>query len=322
VSIIDSLSAGYRFLTKRLDLLLIPLCLDILLWMVPRLSVVSLFDRAAELYLETATFSTLSDEMVTLIEQAAQGISTVGQNSNLLNLLVNSTLLHMPSLLVVLQPLAGVQLQDITEPYTVAGLALLFALIGLLIGVIYMGLMARYLPIGALPKAMDWPDFISRVLRHWWLLIVWVVVVILLLLILLIPIALIMMLVSLISPGLASLLTVFASSIIMILFFYLYFVSAGLILDNLSLYHAVAQSFVLVRNRFWKTLGFIILTSFISLGCGLLLDQLAIYQPIGTLAAILLNAYIGSGLVMALLIFYRTQLITPGEQELELVNNE
>jgi len=322
VSIIDSLSAGYRFLTKRPDLLLIPLFLDILLWVSPRLSIVSLFEQVSQLYLETAQTATLSEEIVALVEQAAQGISAVGQSSNLLNLLVNSTLLHVPSLLIVLEPLAGSQLRDITDPYAVTGLALLFSLSGLLLGVIYMELMARYLPIGALPKAVEWPEFISRSFRHWGLLIVWVVAMILIMLALSIPVALAIMVVSLISPSVASLLTVFLGSLIMILFFYLYFVAAGLILDNLPLYNAVIQSFVLVRNRFWKTLGFIILTNFISLGCGLLLDQLASYQPVGTLAAILLNAYIGSGLVMALLIFYRTQLITPDEQELKLVNSE
>jgi len=300
VGIVDSLSAGYRFLTKRLDLLLIPLCLDLFLWATPRLTIRTLFERVSQLYLETAKAaigtstetSTVTEDMMPMIEEASKAIAAFGESSNLLSLLVNNSLVRMPSLIVLLEPLAGTQNRDMVDPYTVVGWGVLLSIVGLGIGVIYMELMARYLPIG---------------------------VIIICGLALMIPVALAITLMFFVSPSLASLLTLFLGGMVMILYFYLYFVAAGLILDNLTLYQSVAQSFVLVRNRFWKTLGFILLTNFISMGCGLLFYQLAIYQPFGTLSALLINAYIGSGLVMALFIFYRSQLITP--EELELVDS-
>lgn len=327
MGIVDSLSAGYRFLTKRLDLLLIPLCLDLFLWATPRLTIRTLFERVSQLYLETAKAaigtstetSTVTEDMMPMIEEASKAIAAFGESSNLLSLLVNNSLVRMPSLIVLLEPLAGTQNRDMVDPYTVVGWGVLLSIVGLGIGVIYMELMARYLPIGALPKATEWPEFVRRVFRHWGLLILWVAVIIICGLALMIPVALAITLMFFVSPSLASLLTLFLGGMVMILYFYLYFVAAGLILDNLTLYQSVAQSFVLVRNRFWKTLGFILLTNFISMGCGLLFYQLAIYQPFGTLSALLINAYIGSGLVMALFIFYRSQLITP--EELELVDS-
>ena len=54
MSIIDSLSAGYRFLTRRLDLLFLPILLDLILWLAPGLSVAPLFERAAHFYQEVS----------------------------------------------------------------------------------------------------------------------------------------------------------------------------------------------------------------------------------------------------------------------------
>jgi hypothetical protein len=95
----------------------------------------------------------------------------------------------------------------------------------------------------------------------------------------------------------------------MVIFFYLYFVSAALILDNLPVHRAIMQSFVVVRNNFWATLGFILLNFVIMLGYSFIMASLAEIEPVGTVAAICLYAYIGSGLAMALLVFYRTRIL-------------
>ena len=49
--------------------------------------------------------------------------------------------------------------------------------------------------------------------------------------------------------------------------------------------------------------------NFISIGFSLLLGSVAAQQPYGTVAAIVINAYIGTGLAMAILVFYRTRLL-------------
>ncbi len=49
----------------------------------------------------------------------------------------------------------------------------------------------------------------------------------------------------------------FFSGGVMVLFFYLYFVAFALVMDNLPLHMAVAQSFTVVRKNFWSTLAFI-----------------------------------------------------------------
>ena len=79
-----------------------------------------------------------------------------------------------------------------------------------------------------------------------------------------IPIALATALLSLISPFFGSLILLLLSGTILVLFFYLYFVTAAVVMDNLPVHRAIAQSFVLVRNNFWATLGFVLLYNFIT----------------------------------------------------------
>ena len=55
------------------------------------------------------------------------------------------------------------------------------------------------------------------------------------------------------------------------------------------------------------------LTNFISLGVGLLMMQVASLNNVGAAIAVLINAYVGTGLAMALLVFYRTRFLKEKE---------
>jgi hypothetical protein len=76
---------------------------------------------------------------------------------------------------------------------------------------------------------------------------------------------------------------------------------------------AIGRSLRLVQENFWPTLGFILLSNLITLGIALLLVQLASIALWSALAAIVINAYIGTGLSLALLVFYRSRLIKSTE---------
>jgi hypothetical protein len=64
-----------------------------------------------------------------------------------------------------------------------------------------------------------------------------------------------------------------------------------------------------VHHHFFPTLGFIALSTLIGLGISLLLLELSSLALWAVAPAIVLNAYIGTGLAMALLIFYRTRYL-------------
>lgn len=309
MGVVDSLSAGYRFLGKRLELLLVPVLLDLLLWLAPRMSIAPLFRQLAALYTQAAQMEGIPAEMTEMSRQAAEVVELLGENSNLLELLVSSSLLHVPSLIATLGPISQGRILEIANPLAAIALSGGLSLVGLFLGVVYMNMLARTLPIGGAPKAQGVGEFLRAAVRHWLMVLLYLILMVALLTIGAAPALLAVAVLNLVIPALGQFLLVLFSGAVLVLFFYLYFVTAAVVMDNLPVHLAMIQSFALVRNNFWATLGFVVLYNVISAGIALLMRQLTGWMPVGTLAAIAINAYIGSGLTMALLVFYRTRLL-------------
>lgn len=314
MGVIDSLSAGYRYLGRRVELLLIPVLLDLILWVAPRLSIAPLFEQVAAYYRGLAQWQEVSPDLRTMFQQVAQMLAEAGQQVNLLDLLVSSSLLQLPSLLLTTRPLPTTSLRPVTNLVAVFGLSGLFGLLGLLVGVIYMHWLVRYLPIGAGSKQWGWRQFPLLLLRHWLQIVLFVLFAFGGMLLLSAVVSLGLMLIAFLSPSIGSFVGFLFSGMLLVVTIYLYFVPVGLIMDDLNLFKAIAQSFQLVRDNFAATLGLVILSRVISWGFTLILERLIIYQPLGTLAAILINAYIGSGLAIGLLVFYRSRLLVAAGQ--------
>jgi hypothetical protein len=309
LGVIDSLSAGYRFLGRRLELLLVPVLLDLLFWLGPQLSIAPLFRQLAAFYQQAADMEGMPADMVEMSRQMATALTQSGEQSNLLGALANSSLLHVPSLMAGSAPMRESMVYIVESPLSAVFLLLGFSLLGVVIGVVYMNMLARTLPLGDGPKPLNFAQFAKIVLRHSLMVLLYVVLLIVALLVGSIPITLAVTLLALVSPIIGSLLVMLLSGTVLVLFFYLYFVTAALVLDNLPVHRAIAQSFVLVRNNFWATLGFVLLYNLISLGFAFIMANVAEMAPVGTIVAILVYAYIGSGLTMALLVFYRTRIL-------------
>jgi hypothetical protein len=312
LGVIDCLSAGYRYLGWRFELILIPIVLDLLLWLGPRFNVAPLFDQFAQAYGELAAAEGVTPEIGQMVNQLSDSIREMGQGTNLLNGLISGTLLHVPSLPIVGASATGAWLPRSSIDIATMGEAgiwwLIFSLLGLLIGVLYLTLLARRLPIGAVSGARPGQMAVT-VLRHWLQVIGFVIVVALALLILYLPISFVVGLLMLASPAFGSAAAGVAGALTLIVFFYLYFVTAALIMDNVPLNVAIMRSLRLVQENFWSTLGFILLSSLIGLGIALLLIPLAGMAWWAALLAIIANAYIGTGLSMAVLVFYRSRFI-------------
>lgn len=307
LSIIDSLSAGYRFITGRLYLLVIPILLDLFLWFAPRLSIAPALEGLAELYRQAAQMEELSGDLVAMAEQASDLMGQVGQQSNLFNLIVSSTLFHVPSVMILIEPLPTASVRELSGAFGIGFLTLGLSFVGLYVGVLYFGLLGDGLPIGNGAKSRSGAEFVALSLRRLMRTLLLVVAVIFLFLAILIPTSLGVTFIAIISPALASLLMALLSGLIFIALFYLYFATAGIVLDDLSTMDAVGRSVRLMRSYFWPAVGFIILINLIGRGFSLIWVPLMDFAPIGILVAIVGNAYIGTGLAMALLVFYRTR---------------
>ncbi len=309
MSVIDSLSTGFRVVGWRVDLLVIPLLLDLLVWLAPRFSIAPLFERLSAFYVQAATQQGMPVEMSSMVQQFSEFINQSGKSSNLLDVLANNLWLHMPSLLTILSPLPGVAFLPIGNLLVALLLFLLLGLLGLLLGVIYLTRLARHLPIGVGDKQAVGHGLTSNIVQNWLRIVGFLLLTTFSLAVIYIPTSLLISFVLLFAPGVGYFLLFLLSSVSMLFVFYLYFVPVGLVLDNIGLFNAVRQSIRLARNNFWSTLGLLVLTLVITNGMGLLLARLAQWQPLGTFTAVAINAYLGTGLAMALLVFYRTRLL-------------
>ncbi|MEZ4635809.1 MAG: hypothetical protein R2873_01010 [Caldilineaceae bacterium] len=297
-------------------MLVIPLLLDALLWLAPRISIEPLLLQLADLYRSMGSdLSESSGDLAALTSQMTDLLTTAGTSSNLLQFLVNGALFHVPSLMVNAPMLKDAQHSIQIESAGAAGiLGLGFSITGVLIGVLYMNLLAQALPLGEGHKMLSPVELGLQVLRHWLRTLLFVIGFILAMLIVYIPISILATLLMVLSPALGGAAMLLLSGLSLVVLFYLYFVTVGLVLDDLSISQAVVRSVTLTRHNFWTTVGFILVTMIISLGIGLLISQLAVSGPIGSVIAALLNAFIGTGMVLALLVFYRTRLLaTIGE---------
>ena len=231
----------------------------------------------------------------------------MGQYTNLADGLVSGAAFHLPSLGPV-GATANATVITIASPPAALLLWMLFSLIGVLLGVVYLGLLARRLPIGGMAH-VNLGGFIGATLWHWLRTMGFILLTFVLLLMIYIPVAFVLSILMLISPPFGSVLAASAGGLVLVVFFYLYFVVAGIVMDNLGIWPAIVRSVYLVRTNFWATLGFIVLSTLIGLGIALLLAQLAQSATWLHVVAIFVNAYIGTGLALAFLVFYRSRLL-------------
>lgn len=94
--------------------------------------------------------------------------------------------------------------------------------------------------------------------------------------------------------------------------FYQTYVTAGIMLDGLNVWTALRRSFRLVRENVFSTLIFLALGGFILLGVEFLLGQLVSafdHHWGGVLIASVIFAYIGTVVSLAFLVFYRTRYL-------------
>lgn len=308
LGVIDCLSAGFRFLGWRLELVIIPVALDLLLWLAPQFTITPMTADLAGWYRSLGATSDLPMDAVTMTQQVADSIDALGQGFNLLSALVSTTLLHVPSLLaggVVPSPLPAIPM---TTPAEALVFWLVFSLLGLLFGVVYLGLLARRLPIGGM-SGMAVGAFVGAVIRQWIQVIGFVLIVFLALIAIYVPLSVGIAFFSVLSPALASFLALASGGVTLVIFFYLYFATAGIVMDNLSAPAAISRSVTLVRTNFLPTLGFVAVSMIIGVGITLLMMQLANLALWAVTPAIVISAYIGTGLAMALLVYYRTRYL-------------
>ena len=309
MGIIDTLSAGFDRTGKRLWLVLFPVLLDIAIWMGPRLSLNMLAKQTVLLPPDAAG---LSGQYTQTIEMMSSLLTEVAAATNVMSML-SMRLLGMPSLTVSLgsQPLPFGMVQrsfEIPTWLAFVGVAVLFTVISLLLGCFYLSLIAA--------DARDGDMSLSYALqvtwRSWLRLVTLVLGATLALIVVGSVVSVVAGLMALLSENLAVLLlSLFLWCFLSLLTYgavVFFFTSRAIIIDDLGIVRSSWNAWNVVHRSFLPVVGFILLVSVLQTGLFYIWRLLAA-NPAGTLAGILGNAYVSTGLVMASFIFYRDRYV-------------
>jgi len=119
-----------------------------------------------------------------------------------------------------------------------------------------------------------------------------------------IPLAMVAVLLAALSPALASLYSTVVAGIFVWLSFYGIFFVAAMAVNHVSIWRAIWNSFNIVLRNFWPTFALFGLINLIGGGLGILWQQMGTGSLL-TFLGIVGNAYVGTGLVAASMVFYQ-----------------
>lgn len=292
--VIDTLTAGFNTVTKKLWLATLPMVVDLFLWLGPKVSVAPVIEKMTTSFRQAmdALGSTAADPgLVDMFEAAIdQFQSTIG-STNLLALLSWGRL-GMPSI-------AGIRPIDlkvdrvvqVSEYGQMLLVQVLIMALGLFVACIFLGMLACEVR----GEALDLVGLSRRVPLYW-----------LRMLAILVPLG-VALFFALFSGFLLGPFGFFVWVLVLWAMLYMSFIPQAITLAEDGPRGAVWHSFTVVRLNFWPSVGLVLLINVITTGLSLVW-RLLMVSPVGMLVAILANAYVGTGLTVAAFIFYRERI--------------
>ncbi|HHX43292.1 MAG TPA: hypothetical protein GX714_04800 [Chloroflexi bacterium] len=295
MNIIDTLTAGFNTVTRRLWLIVVPVALDVFLWLGPKLSVAPVIrDTLATLQSTIAmmpppagTDASLTEAFQVMAEELQ---ATIGQ-TNLLALLAWGRL-GMPSIGVArpINPEVD-RIIELTSAGQMLGAQVIILLAGLFLACIFLAMLGHEVRgegVGIRRLVHAVPRYFVR------------------LVVILVPLGIGILFAVSVSVVLGPLAFIIWALMLWVLL-YLSFVPQAVTMAEESPVRALWSSFLVVRTGFWSALGLILLTNLIGTGMSAIWRTIMDTSP-GMVVAILGNAYIGSGLTAAAFIFYRDRV--------------
>lgn len=305
LGVIDAISTGFDRVVHRPWLLVLPLLLDAWLWFGPRLAAAPLGDELRR------NLVSLGAGLDTTSQVALQEMGAMLRDSlsrfNLMSWLsvsgvgvpaVNTSLDATTPLPTGTLPPIG-QVADL-DTYVLVMIGL--TVIGLLLAGLFWSLLAA--------SVRGEPFSLTRWLRGGWYVgarLVGVgVLAVLSMLLLIVPTSLLIVILGSLSLGLASLAPALLVTVVVWGLLFAAFTVHGLALYGLPVARALRLSAWLLRAFFGATTGFVALALGIYLGLGLIWDMLAADSWL-RLIALVGNAFIGTGLLTASLLYYQNR---------------
>ena len=332
--VINTLSEGFETIIKQPWILALPILLDALLWLGPKVSLRPLIEQGlgwlADLPSQVDASALLSMQQA-YEEMGIQQIWEIfAERFNLLSVLssinlvsvLSFGLLDLPSLVAVehlegILPGEGTSIVEISNGLGALGAFAVLLLAGLLLILFFQGLIAQQVR----DERISLRFFISRFGRY----VLYVLVVILSLGIALIliggPLSLLLFFVGAFSPTLMQILLLVAGAILLWFSLYLMFVVHGILLGDETPIKSLWASMNIVHKDFWAVLFLLLLTRLIRAGFLFVWSRFSGSVP-GLIIAILGNAFLGASLATASFCFYRDSFVAWREHLAQLANLE
>jgi len=296
--IMPTFAAGLDLVSKHLWLLVVPVVLDLFLWLGTRLGAKVFMDEMISFWQqEDVLLMTLDPEMIELM-------MTFATRTNLFATL-SLPMIGVPTFMAGITPEVTPIQTAVLEVDSIGGVVLsimLLSVVGLFITAVYYNLIA-YAIRRNMDDDMPVPALLARIGRSWLLLLLMGVLITVALFILYIPIVLLAAAFAAISSALGGMIAVFAPVILFSILIQFIFVPHGLILHDRPLVKAMLESSLIIRKN-W--MGCITLLFTIVL-INYLMSNIMVLADSGTWltgASIVGHAFVATAMITAVFIFY------------------
>jgi hypothetical protein len=300
--VIASLAGGVEAVNSRLELILLPLALDLFLWLGPRLSIMPLIDRFSRT-LVTELGSGATSEQQAVLEMFSQRMRELGQSFNLFSFLSTAPL-GLPSLFAARGSTVAPTGQPPIWYVDSAPLYLLlwaaFALLGLFLGALYFGGIAQQVRDRRLSLAV----LLRQVWGDWARLTALAVLAVAFVLMLGTPLLLVSVVLWLLSPLVGSLAWLVAFTLLLWALFYGFFALHAMLLVRRGLLGALWDSARMVQFNLPHVASLLVLVVLINVGLALVWN-LASDGSWLMLLGVIGHAVVSTALVAATFVFYQ-----------------
>ena len=302
LGVIDALANGFMLVVQRPWILLIPLLFDVFLWLQPPVNAKPVFDQMVNVVNGAASVAPVTPDMQLAMETMKSSLQAAGDQFDVLVVSAWAAV-GMPSLL-------GSDLMPANEtraPWFVIdnslallGWSALFVLAGIFVSSVYLEIIAR----GVRRDGGNATGFVSRVLRAYVNLLTLALFLVIMFFLIMIPVAMGASLLNLINQGLASFAIVLMTLVMVWAGLYLAFALPAIFVSGANPLQAMLNSITIFRSSVGSAVGLILLTYVIQMGFSIIWQQL-LSGPGGIVFNVIANAFIGSGLMAALMLFYQ-----------------
>jgi hypothetical protein len=299
LSVIDALSAGFDLVIHRPWILVLPVALDLFLWIGPQARAKPVFDQMIALLNVSAAQNNTPDAQSSF-EMMRTTLQAAGEHFNLFSYVALFGM-GMPTLAGVDMP-AG-----FTPPLTLAiedelsllSWIVLSAIVGVFLGSIYLEGIARRVR----QDTGGARTFVPRVLKSYATVLGLGILLVGGGLLLALPFVAGAVLVSYLSPTLALMVLLAILLIYVSLLLYLAFAVPSVFVSGSGAMQAILNSMAILRYNFWPAIGLIFLIALLEMGFSVIWQGL-VGSAWGVVLVFVLSAFLGTGLVAGGMLFY------------------